>query len=373
MREGGHQQALTAIHQLVAGFAPGDAISNEVVTIQSVFRAWGCPSDIFCEARRIHSSLRKEARDVRQYVLEARPEDVMLLHLSIGSMINEIFPTLPCRKAILYHNVTPSHYFQVVQPKIAYDLAKGAKQVQALAGTAAVNMADSRFNADELSRVGYRDVKVLPMLLDPAMLGAPPDRRIVRSLDDGLVNVLVVGRCAPNKRLEDALGVFSCFQKSVEPNSRFIHVGSYAGVERYYRFLVSMSRDMRLRDVRFTGSVPQAELNGYYKAADLLLCMSEHEGVCVPLLEGMWHGVPVVAHAAAAVPETLDGAGCLIRTGDYRLVAEMMGQLVRNAALRKAVVEEQRRRVKRHMDRDLASELRAHLEPLLNPDGGNPG
>jgi glycosyltransferase involved in cell wall biosynthesis len=62
-----------------------------------------------------------------------------------------------------------------------------------------------------------------------------------------------------------------------------------------------MVRDMKLENVEFMGSIPQAELNACYRAADVFVCMSEHEGFCIPLIEALVQGVPVLAYAAAAV------------------------------------------------------------------------
>ena len=47
-------------------------------------------------------------------------------------------------------------------------------------------------------------------------------------------------------------------------------------------------------------------------AADVFVCASEHEGFCVPLVEAMGKGIPVVAYDAAAVGETVGGAGLLV-------------------------------------------------------------
>ena len=126
-----------------------------------------------------------------------------------------------------------------------------------------------------------------------------------------------------------------------------------------------MIHDMGVADVTFMGTVTQAELNACYKSAHVFLCMSEHEGFCIPLMEAMWHDVPVLAFAAAAVPETMDGAGCLFRDKAYPAVAEMMGRLARDRTLREAVLAEQRRRVTRFMARDLAGELKQHLAEVL--------
>ena len=93
--------------------------------------------------------------------------------------------------------------------------------------------------------------------------------------------------------------------------------------------------------------------------------MSEHEGFCIPLLESMLHSVPIVAHASAAVPETLDGSGLLLSERRYDLAAELLGQLTGNAALRAAVVKQQSKRLARYRQRDLEAELRENLAPLL--------
>ena len=116
---------MRALHQFVAGFSNGDAISNEALVLRGIFRSWGYASDIFCETRRILPELRREAFDVSTYTANAKPDDVILLHLSVGSDDNDVFAGLPCRKAILYHNVTPAEYFRGIHENIAALLARG--------------------------------------------------------------------------------------------------------------------------------------------------------------------------------------------------------------------------------------------------------
>ena len=357
---------MPAIHQFVAGFTRDDAISHEALLMQGVFRSWGFDSDIFSERKRIAPESRKHTRDLAESGDAFKPEDVVLLHLSIGSPANETFAALPCRKAILYHNITPSHYFNVVNTRTAHNLAEGRRQLEALAGVADVTMADSQFNASELVECGYEDVKVLPLMLDLSRLRSTPDRRILKRLNDGKTNILFVGRCVPNKKLEDLLRACAYFHRCVNPNARLVHVGSLAGTERYYYLLRGLARELGLNDAIFADAVPQAELNAYYRCADLFLCMSEHEGFCIPVMEGMLHDVPVLAFAAAAVPETMDGAGVLFHKKDFGPIAEMMGCLTSDTNLRRAVIAGQRERLARYEARDLTSELRGHLAPLLD-------
>lgn len=356
---------MPSIHQFVAGFSRDDAITNEALVMQGIFREWGFESEIFSEARRIPPELRRQAQDVAAAGGMTGRQDIVLLHLSIGSPVNDVFASVPCRKAILYHNITPSRYFDLVNKATAFNLAKGRRQMKTLAGKAEVVMADSGFNARELVELGYRDVIVLPLVLDLDRLRRPVDRRTLREFEDGRKNVLFVGRCAPNKRIEDLIRAFYYYHEYLEPASRLIHVGSFAGTERYHYLLLAEARELGLEDVHFAGSVTQAQLNAYYSAADLFLCMSEHEGFCTPVVESMVHDVPVMAYAAAAVPETLDGAGVLFREKRFDMIAEMMGCLTHDGGLRGAVLCSQRDRLARYATRDLAAELRQHLAPLL--------
>ena len=77
----------------------------------------------------------------------------------------------------------------------------------------------------------------------------------------------------------------------------------------------------------FTGPVPDAELAAYYRNAHAYVSLSEHEGFCVPLVEAMAMDVPVLAYAAAAVPETLGGAGVSFAPKDLEQAAELLGAL----------------------------------------------
>ena len=203
---------MNAVHQFTAGFTTGDAISNEALVMRSVFRRWGAASNIFSEAGRVLPELRRDSIDVSEAASAIRPCDVALLHLSIGSVVNDAFAALRCRKAILYHNITPASFFRGLNEPVARSLEWGRRQAAELAGAASVVMACSRFNAAELEALGYRGVGVLPLMLDFDRLLLEPDRRMMRRLGDGKANVLFVGRGVPNKRIEDVLEAFAFFQ-----------------------------------------------------------------------------------------------------------------------------------------------------------------
>ncbi len=79
----------------------------------------------------------------------------------------------------------------------------------------------------------------------------------------------------------------------------------------------------------------------------------------------MTHDVPVVAYAAGAVPDTLDGAGVLVREKRFDLIAEVLGRVTEDDPLRKAILRGQRERLARYEKQDLAADLRRFLAPLL--------
>ena len=357
---------MPALHQLVAGYTRGDAISNEARALREMFRRWGFASEIYCEPASIHPELRRDGRPFPALAADLAPHDVLLLHLSIGSPVNDLFPGLCCRKAIRYHNITPPEYFEMLAPRTAEILRRGRNQVKRLAGAAAVNLAVSRYNAAELEAAGYANVRVLPIVLDFSRLDRTPDPKVLRAYGDRRSNVLFVGRCAPNKAIDDLVRLFACFQKHLRPDSRLLHVGAFQGMEAYHGMVRILARNLGLHDVHFLGAVSQAELAAFYRVADVLLCPSEHEGFCIPLLEAMYFDVPVLAYAAGAVPETMDGSGILFHEKRAEPVAEMVERLLGHPPLREAVLEGQRRRLQRYRERDLATEFRDALAPLLS-------
>src|SRR5947207_13031155 len=126
-------------------------------------------------------------------------------------------------------------------------------------------------------------------------------------------------------------------------------------------YLKRLQRDLvkyGLEDaVAFTGSVTIEQLVAYYRGATAFLTLSDHEGFCVPLLEAMRSDLPVVAHAAGAIPETLGDAGILLETKTPEVVASALERVVRDAALRKDLIEKGRRRVEEFSREKVAGRL----------------
>ncbi len=349
---------MKAIHQIVAGFRSGDAICEEALILRSLFRSHGFESEIFCDAGSMHPDSASDAVDLDALASRVHPGDITILHLSIGCRANLVFPTLSCRRCILYHNVTPAHYFERLNPPLAERLAQGRVQAAVLREAAEINLAVSSYNANELRCMGYRNVSVLPLIVNTDFQRGGIDESLRTSLTaDGYCNILFVGRVVPNKHHDRLLEVFYYFQRMIEPQSRLIIAGSSLGCEAYKILLLGSVNSLGLKNVKFTEFLSDAELNACYASATAFLCMSDHEGFCAPLLEAMAWDIPVFANAASAIPETMAGAGILFEEADTATIAETLGRVVRDPVLKQAVLERQRIRLVRYRSRDVWQEL----------------
>jgi len=357
--------SVAAIHQFLAGYTGYDAISNEARVLREIFRGWGRASEIYTDPAHAPRELHAEIREASSAAGELEEKDVAFIHLSIGSPVNDTFGSLACRKVLLYHNVTPSAYFEGLNPDLARSLARGRSQAAELADAAQVNLADSTFNARELEAMGFRNVQVLPLIVDLDQSAQLIDSDVCSRYADDAPTILFVGRCAPNKAIEDAIAAFALYQSGHAPNARFVHIGSSAGTETYRSLIVATAREQRARNVEILGSRPQPFLNALYAKTDLFLSMSEHEGFCVPLLESIYHDVPILAYDGGAVAETLDGSGVLFAEKDFASVAEMMHCLIHNAEFREAVLLGQRNRLAAYKARDVEAELQELLSKVL--------
>jgi glycosyltransferase involved in cell wall biosynthesis len=123
-----------------------------------------------------------------------------------------------------------------------------------------------------------------------------------------------------------------------------------------------LAGDLDLPNVCFEGFAAAASLAAYYRVADLYVCPSEHEGYCLPLLEAMYRGVPVLARQAGGMPEAMDGAGIIYDNLSAPELAALMHQAITDEPLRQTVVASQRARMQREARRDIAAEVHKLLE-----------
>ena len=296
--------------------------------------------------------------------------DLTILQHSIGSAAADEIITRDVSVVLNYHNVTPFEFVEPWEPAEIPGLRWGRDQLWRLAPLSRLAIAVSNYNARELLEVGFDPVAVGPVMF--TALADTHDATGVGSVGSvGTVGgsgpvLLFVGRVAPNKCQQDlvaALAVLRGFEGF--GGARLVLVGGVSS-GGYSAAVERLAVELGVGDaVTFAGSVSEAELVGWFRRADVFVCVSEHEGFCVPLVEAMGFGLPVVAFGAGAVPETLAGAGVVLGEKSPVGVAEAVARVVSDGVVRERLVARGRVRAAELGSGAAVARMRELLGPLL--------
>jgi glycosyltransferase involved in cell wall biosynthesis len=150
--------------------------------------------------------------------------------------------------------------------------------------------------------------------------------------------LLYVGRMADNKRIPDLVRGLAHIRARL-PDAALLLVGDDRTTP--YTQTVAQARDLAEQlgvadGVIFAGQVLDAELTAHYQLADVFVTASLHEGFCIPAIEAMACGVPVVGAHATALPATISSAGLTFRPADPADLAEKALQILVSIPARKS-------------------------------------
>ena len=333
------------IIQMLTTVSYGDAVSNDAIAINDTLKKYGYSTGLYAE--NIDPRLPKKLATKIEAVPKLEKEDVILYHLSTGTDLNYKLSEYKGRKVIIYHNVTPNHFFKNYNENTRRLCAEGEKGLKYLAEYADYGLAVSEYNRQGMIEAGYTcKVDVLPILIPFDDYKKTPNKKVMQKyFGTEYTNILFTGRLAPNKKQDDVIRAFYMYKKYYNPKARLFIVGSYSGMEKYYRRLKEYVKELQLKDVFFTGHIKFDEILAYYHIADYFLCMSEHEGFCVPLVEAMLFQVPIIAYDSSAIGETLGGSGFLLKDKNPLQTAGVLDYLDRHPKVREQMIQDQMRRL----------------------------
>ncbi|HAJ96669.1 MAG TPA: glycosyltransferase [Ruminococcus sp.] len=368
------------IYQIVTTLNFGDAIGNDVIAIKHVIEDMGLKTAVYSES--IAPKVKEPDCMTLEHFPKLHDDDIVIYHMGNGSPLNEAVTHLDCRKIMIYHNITPYEFFHLDSMSAVENCRKGLQDVKTvMRGKFNAYIADSAFNKSDLVRMGYKadSISVIPVIVPFDDYKKKPDSAMVEELSDGMTNIVFVGRIAPNKKHEDLIWIFAYYKKYVNPDSRLILAGSANADGMYFKDLQAYIEELGVKDVVFAGHISFAEILAIYKTAHVFLCMSEHEGFCVPLLEAMTFDVPVIAYGACAVPETLGGAGVVVSNKDPVFLSKVIDGVVNQKAMRSQIIKAQRERLKYfqydRIKKEFQDFLRGFIErfpPISSENGEKP-
>jgi glycosyltransferase involved in cell wall biosynthesis len=344
------------VHQVLSGAGPYDAVTTQALAFRDLFRTWGWGGrDVAAE---IDPRIGDQIAPLR--TLDARQDDVLLVHYSAYAPKLRGVLDMPQRKLLISHNITPARWFWDHDPQAAVVCALGRKQLPEFAAAADVAAGVSLYNARE-----FGSETVIPILFDPAGLGAPRDAGDPRSWTvPAEPTILFVGRLAPHKRQDAVIRAFELYRRRHAPDARLVLVGAPINWA-YDAAMRELAEELSPGRVTIESGLTREQLADRWRAAHAFVCLSEHEGFCIPLLEAFHFGVPVIARAIGGVPEVAGDAALLLDDEDGEsVVAELLALAVADGELRASLRARGAARVAAYAPQQTAQTLRGALQSL---------
>jgi glycosyltransferase involved in cell wall biosynthesis len=332
-------------------FEPYDAIGNDALGMYQCFREAGYEASVF--AQRIHEGYQSFARRVDREPEStwSCPEDILIYHHGIEWQFGEFLLFRAKSKIVIkYHNVTPPHFFKPYAADYFEGCKRGMEQTRRLARhPTAWFWGDSSYNISQLAAFGAppgRSRVVPPCHRIQDLAAVPLDNSVLGKWRGSTVNLLFVGALRPNKGHCRAIDVLAAYRRlSATPARLFLAGNTDPHLSSYVEAVRGHARQLRVeQDVHFAFSVPPAQLRAYYLLASVFLCVSEHEGFCVPLVEAMSLRVPVIACDGTAIGETCADACMVLADFDAGRLAAAIDECIETPGFGRQLARQGRQR-----------------------------
>ncbi len=232
------------------------------------------------------------------------------------------------RQAATIHDASPFDHPEWFAPSFA---AWTRLSWRVLSRTARAILTVSNFSRERLKfHLGINDRKLFVI---PDGVGKPFEPQSQRAIDETLARYgikppyfLFVGTLEPRKNLGRLFEAWNDAQVKLA-GSCLVVAGEAGAVFRGTGFSAIPQNS------QFLGYVPDADLPALYAGAQALIAPSLYEGFCLPALEAMACGTPVIASNAASLPEVTDGAAFLVNPMEPRQISAAMQLLAQNKTL----------------------------------------
>ncbi|NOZ06819.1 MAG: glycosyltransferase family 4 protein [Chloroflexi bacterium] len=327
LREMGHEVQIIA-----PSSTPEEELDSHVVRVGNVI----VPVPFSGSVARISLSPRIYLRVKR--LLQREQFDVIHIH-------EPMTPALPM--AVLRHskavNVGTFHAYRSTHAAYEYGRPMFRYFVRRLHGCIAVSIPAR----ESVARYFPGEYRIIPNGIETRRFGNE-DIRPIERFDDGMLNVLFVGRLEKRKGFKYLLRAFARVKERV-PESRLIVVGAYEHEDKAP--FVRYARYHHIRHVKFVGYVHAEELPRYYHTAHVFCAPSTgFESFGIVLLEAMASGIPVVASDIPGYNAVLEHGreGLLAPAAEPVALAEAIVALLRDPQQRRYMGEQGRRKAARY-------------------------
>ncbi|MCX8008911.1 MAG: glycosyltransferase family 4 protein [Patescibacteria group bacterium] len=147
---------------------------------------------------------------------------------------------------------------------------------------------------------------------------------------------LHVGSLKPGKNIPAIIRAFSEFLKQADTEYALVIIGgNYWMDEKIFQVIHECNLE---KYVRLIGYVPDDVLPQYYRGALAFVTASLTEGFCLPVMEAMACGCPVIASNTASFPEIIPEEQFLIDPENIEGYVHAMMEVVKNQELRSIAI-----------------------------------
>jgi hypothetical protein len=139
------------VEQFLPAFHYGDAIGNSALCLHEYLTEQGIDSRII--GLTIDENMRDKGTFFDDY--KENPDSLKILHYAIPSQLTDFFLQAKGKKVMVYHNVTPSHFFADFSDDLVRFTHQGRVHLERLSDCFDLSIAVSNYNAGELRYLNY--------------------------------------------------------------------------------------------------------------------------------------------------------------------------------------------------------------------------
>lgn len=301
------KRKIIIMHQTVTNH---DAIGNDIELMYKIlFKTYDCK--IFAD-NPFNTNLVYLSKEELEETLKEKEAIIIYHHSVYWEKGEEILKKFKGKLIFRYHNITPPEFFEPYNNFHYAQCKLGREQTQRLAVNFkdALWIVDSNYNAQDICEyVEDNRIEVCPPFhkIEEWSRGVPKEDELKKLLENDLLNILFVGRIAPNKGHFMLLEIIKGYKNNYGSKVKLRIIGKFDdGLPGYNESIKSIiKREDLENNVEFIGEIDDSVLISYYLGSDIFLCMSEHEGFCVPLIEAQYFNLPIITKNSSAIAETV--------------------------------------------------------------------
>ena len=278
-----------------------------------------------------------------------------------------ISPLTRCPTVVTIHDCIHLRFPQYLPNRAAHVYARAMMSMAARRARRILTVSHaSKEDILRYLKVPAAKIEVIPNALDARLAITPSDDDVTRVRERFQLRssfILYAGNIKPHKNVDRLIEAFAILRRQRSGDLKLLIIGDE--ISKYPNLRRLVHRFQLHQHVRFLGFVPDATLAVLYRLASAFVFPSLYEGFGLPPLEAMASGTPVITSNVSSLPEVVGDAALLIDPMNAAAIADAMGQVLDDPALRAELIKRGCERVKAFSWERSAARTRAVYREVL--------